>query len=618
MTIALDHLESDHPDLNQSSAEQEGVAATVRGPRDHASLARRSLLLPRPGRLLDGLFYSLFILLLFLPLAMVLIQAILPNLFDPATSTALSFGPLRRIFASPRLAASVLNSLRLAAIVAVTATLLGAFFAILVQRCQLPLRRWIALLPWLVFLTPAYLKGLAWVLLMSPGGYLAQLGLLPPGLDRVFFAIPGLVFVHTLSLFPLASFIIGSALAGLGHEWEEAARLSGASVLRVWLRINLPLLAPAFALSAIATFAEVLADFGLASTIARRSNVGVLTYGIYAAASSYPVDFAMAGSQALVLLGLVLLVVVADRLLHRQVATRLISGRAKPARPYPLGHKPWPLLALVFVIASLALFLPLGAIAARAVSRSLGNGLAWSNLTSANIVAAVTWHSEINGALLRSLFFAGLTALITTTFALLLSTRLDRTNRLMRPLVLGLSLGALAIPGIGLGFGYILVWNRLPGFRDWPFPHYGSSSLLIMGYVAAAFPYCLVILLSAVDQLAPNLADAARLFGVGPLRRLLRITLPLIWLGLVTAFLMTFIRTVFEFPMSQMLIPLSGPPAPTVILKLFSHDQDGRGAALSLAAMIVAGGGATIACPITRYLARPIVPLPGPIPSPSC
>src|SRR5258708_15637165 len=34
---------------------------------------------------------------------------------------------------------------------------------------------------WLVFLTPSYLKALAWVLLMSPGGYLAQLGLLPSG-----------------------------------------------------------------------------------------------------------------------------------------------------------------------------------------------------------------------------------------------------------------------------------------------------------------------------------------------------------------------------------------------------------------------------------------------------
>jgi iron(III) transport system permease protein len=159
----------------------------------------------------------------------------------------------------------------------------------------------------------------------------------------------------------------------------------------------------------------------------------------------------------------------------------------------------------------------------------------------------------------------------------------------MRMLVLGISLGAVAIPGIVLGFGYILVWNRLPGFMNWPFPHYGDASLLVMGYIAAALPYCLMIIVSAVGQLAPNLGDAAKLFGVGAIRRLLRIALPLIWMSVVTAFLMTFIRTVFELPMSQMLIPLDGAPAPPVILRLFSHDRDGLASALSLISMAAVG-----------------------------
>jgi len=592
MATTLDH------DLHQ-----EGVADFNRGPGLHAPRAhlitrwRRILTRarPRPGHAIDALIYLAFFLLIGLPLLVVLIQAVLPNLFDlNAADASFSLVPLARVFASSRLAVSVLNSLQLAATVAVTATILGGAFAIALMRCNLPGRAVIATVPWLVFLTPSYLKGLAWVLLMSPGGYLAQLGVLPEGLDHAFFALPGLVFVHTLSLFPLASFIIGGALAGLGNEFEEAARLSGARPLRVWLRITLPLLAPALALSAIATFAEVLSDFGLASTIARLSNFGVLTYGIYAAASSYPVDFPMAGSQSLILLSLVVMVVLADRLLRRQAAMRLISGRAKPVRSYVLKTWRWPLAAAMLLIALFALALPLVAIAFRAVSRSLDAGLAWNNLTAINLVSAVTWDSEINGALLRSLIYAAVTALITCGFALLLSIRLDRAAKVMRPVVLGLSLGAVAIPGIVLGFGYILVWNRLPVFRDWPFPHYGAASLLVLGYVAAAFPYCLVIIVNAVGQLAPNLGDAARLFGVGASRRLIRITLPLVWLSIVTAFLMTFIRTVFELPMSQMLIPLAGPPAPPVILKFFSHDQDGPAAALSLAAMIAAGGVAAL------------------------
>ncbi|WP_181182673.1 iron ABC transporter permease [Mesorhizobium sp. B3-1-9] len=549
--------------------------------------------------------YAVFALLIGLPLALVLLQAVVPGLFAVDGAQGLfSAEPLARVFSSPYIAGSILHSLELGLLAALTTTMLGGAFAVLVQRCDIPLRGPLSLVPWLVFLTPSYLKALAWVLLMSSGGYLAQLGLLPPWLGASFFGLAGLVFVHTLSLFPLAAFIIGSALAGLGSELEDAARLSGAGPLRIWLRVNGPLLAPAIVLSFIATFAEVLSDFGLASTIARMSSFGVLTYGIYAAASDYPVDFPAAGAQALVLLALVLLVVVADRLLRRRADPRLISGRARPARRYRLGAWRWLAFAMALLVAFLALILPLGAIAVRALTSTLGNGLAPDNFTLANLGAALSLHTAANEGLMRSLFYAGFAAVIASTLALLLSAQLDRSSPVMRTAVLGLSLGAVAIPGIVLGFGYILVWNRLPGFRDWPFPHYGDGSLLVMGYVAAALPYCLVVILSAVGQLAPSLTDAARISGVGAVRRLISVTLPLILLSVVTAFLLTFIRTVFELPMSQMLIPQSGPPAPTLILKLFSHDRDGLACAIALAAMAAAGGAAALIWyPLKRFIA---------------
>ncbi|MET2829536.1 ABC transporter permease [Mesorhizobium shangrilense] len=568
------------------------------------------------GRLLQGgravlvrcagpfAIYAVFALLIGLPLALVLVQAVMPGLFAVQDgSNILSFEPLARVFNSAHVASSVLHSLELGMLVACTTTALGGAFAVLVQRCDIPLRTAISTVPWLVFLTPSYLKALAWVLLMSPGGYLAQFGLLPSWLGSSFFGLTGLVFVHTLSLFPLAVFIIGNALAGLGSELEDAARLSGAAPLRIWLRINGPLLAPAIALSFIATFAEVLSDFGLASTIARMSNFGVLTYGIYAAASEYPVDFPAAGAQALVLLGLVLLVVVADRLLRRRADPRLISGRSRPARLYNLGKWHRLAMAAALAVALLALVLPLTAIAARALTQTLGHGLIWSNFTSANVVAALSLNTEANDGLLRSLFYAGLTAVIASALALLLSAQLERASPVLRTAVIGLSLGSVAIPGIVLGFGYILVWNRLPGFRDWPFPHYGNGSLLVMGYVAAALPYCLVVILAAIGQLAPSLTDAARLNGVGTVRRLLAITLPLVLLSVVTAFLLTFIRTVFELPISQMLIPQSGPPAPTLILRLFSHDRDGLASAIALVAMAAAGiGAALVWYPLQRFV----------------
>lgn len=572
--------------------QQLGAAAVVRGPTRRRLGASLGSVIARVG-LLPLIIYAAFAMLLGLPLLLVLVQAVMPGLFDVnAPSTALSLVPLEKAFASRRVGDAVVHSLLLAVTTAFASTLLGGAFALLAQRCNIPGRRLIATVPWLVFLTPSYLKALAWVLLMSPGGYLAQLGILSPDVIHTFFALPGLIVVQTLNLFPLATFVIGAALAGLGSEYEDAARMAGVRPLRIWLRINGPLLMPAIALSMIAIFAEVLSDFGMASTIARVANFGVLTYGIYAATSDYPVDFPMAGVQALILLLLVVGVVLVDRLLRRRADPRLISGRSRGGRTYDLGFWRWPAAIAAFVVSALALFLPIAAIAARAFSRTLGEGLSLANFTAANVLAALSFGSDTNGALLRSLGYAGIAALVACGSALVLAAELDRSRSFLRPLVLGLSLGVVAIPGIVLGFGYILMWNRLPGFRNWAFPHYGDASLLVIGYIAAALPYCLVIIMGAIGQLSPSLGEAARLHGVGATQRLLRITLPLVLLSVVTAFLLTFIRTMFELPISQMLVPLSGPPVPPMVTHLFSHDQDGLGSALSLLSMIVAGGGA--------------------------
>ncbi|MGV8988769.1 MAG: ABC transporter permease [Cypionkella sp.] len=533
-----------------------------------------------------------FGLLIVLPLLTVLAQAVMPALFDPrAPGFGIDLTPLRHALVAPRVVRSILHSVELGAAVAVTATLVGGIFAALTQRFRLPLRAFYGPVPWLVFLTPAYLKALAWVLLMAPGGYLAQLGVLPHWASDAFFGLGGLVFVHTLSLFPLPAFILGSALAGLGQELEDAGRMAGAGTWRIWRCINLPLLMPAIALCLIATFAEVLSDFGLATTIAKTSGFGVLTYGIYAAASDYPVDFPLAGAEALVLLTLILLVTLGDRLLRRQGALRLISGRSRRVVPQEAGPRMrWLLTGIVVLIGVLALWLPLAVILVRTFTATLGHGLEASNFTLSNLTEALTPGAPALQAMGRSFMYAALTALIASSIALILAARLDRAGPTLKASVTGFALGTIAIPGIVLGFGYILVWNRLPGFRDWPFPHYGQASLLVTGYVAAALPYCLIIILTAVGQLAPSLTDSARLHGHGAAARLIKVVLPLVLLSVITAVLLTFIRTVFELPVSQLLVPQTGSPVPPYVVRLLGHDDDGAASALALLCMVGAGG----------------------------
>ena len=548
-----------------------------------------------------------FVLLIGLPLGLILVQAFMPALFDPDNGPgSVSLAALANSLSDRRSVAAILHSMLLGGIAASSATIVGFIYALVVQRTDVRWRPALALTPWLVFLTPGYLKALAWVLLMAPRGYLAQFGLLPMAVQHAFFGLPGLVFVHTLNLFPLAYFIIAGAMTGLGGEFEEAARVAGASSWWAWIRINLPLLAPAVALAFLAIFAEVVADFGMAATIARTINFGLLTYSIFTATSDFPVDFGLAGSQALVLMSMLLVVLAGDRMLRRQRRLRLISGRSRQARPMRLGAARWPVTGAVLLVGVLAVYLPLVAIVLRAACRTLGQGLVPGNMTWRFLLQAITPDHAANTALLRSLGLAGLTALFTGVVALLLAWQIEQGGKLLRQAVLLVSVATIAIPGIVLGLGYILVWDRLPGFRDMPL--YGTWPLLVLGYVAAGLPYALVIVLAAISQISPNLIDAARLHGAGETARLTRIIMPLIALSLVTAVLFVFVRTVFELPMSEVLEPADGPPAPTLIVRLFGNDEDGLGSALSLVAILCtaasAGGIALIATRLMRSFGR--------------
>jgi len=544
-----------------------------------------------------------FVLLIGLPLGLILVQAFMPALFDPNNGPgSVSLAALANSLSDRRSVAAILHSMLLGGIAASSATILGFAYALVMQRTDVRWRPALALTPWLVFLTPGYLKALAWVLLMAPRGYLAQFGLLPIVVQHAFFGLPGLIFVHTLNLFPLAYFIVAGAMAGLGGEFEEAARVAGASSWQAWIRINMPLLAPAVALAFLAIFAEVVADFGMAATIARTINFGLLTYSIYTATSDFPVDFALAGSQALLLLAMLLVVLAGDRMLRRQRSLRLISGRSRPARPMRLGAARWAVTCVVLLVGILAVYLPLVAITLRAACRTLGQGLVPDNMTWRFLLQAITPDHAANTALLRSLGLAALTALFTGVVALLLAWRIEQASKLLRQVVLLVAVGTIAIPGIVLGLGFILVWDRLPGFRDMPL--YGTWPLLVLGYVAAGLPYALVIVLSAIGQISPNLIDAARLHGAGETARLTRIIMPLIALSLITAVLFVFVRTVFELPMSEVLEPADGPPAPTLIVRLFGNDDDGLGSALSLVAILCTAASAGCIALIATRLVR--------------
>ena len=87
----------------------------------------------------------------------------------------------------------------------------------------------------------------------------------------LFDSIPGLVLFHAAFGLPFAIFLLRNFFAGIPRELLEAARIDGASELRIFFRLILPLGLPAIASLAIFQFLWTWNDLIVALTLGRET-----------------------------------------------------------------------------------------------------------------------------------------------------------------------------------------------------------------------------------------------------------------------------------------------------------------------------------------------------------
>jgi ABC-type glycerol-3-phosphate transport system permease component len=163
----------------------------------------------------------------------------------------LTFAHFITVFAVNELRSAVLRSLGVAAISALIATALGAMLAhamagsSFAQRVGFSTVTGVRLLPMITVAIPL-------------GIILATLGIYdsPSGI--------GLAIVHAAIAIPTAALTLYAAFAAIPLEIEEAAWIDGASPLRIFLTIDLPLARGAIATALILCFILSWDEFGFA------------------------------------------------------------------------------------------------------------------------------------------------------------------------------------------------------------------------------------------------------------------------------------------------------------------------------------------------------------------
>ncbi|MEV7727928.1 ABC transporter permease [Streptomyces sp. NPDC087917] len=233
----------------------------------------------------------------------------------------------------------VVQALRLSMFVSLWALglslVLGVPLAWLLARVEFPGKSLVRSLVLLPMVLPPTVGGVA--LLLGFG----RRGLLGPWLENTFgitlpFNTSGAVVAATFVAMPFLVISLEGALGGLKQSYEETASSLGASPVRVFFTVTLPMVAPGLIAGAALTWARALGEFGATITFAGNlpGTTQTLPLQVYLLLQDQP---EAATSVSLLLLAIAMAVLVALR--GRWTGTP-ITPRTAPAAPVSEDAQP--------------------------------------------------------------------------------------------------------------------------------------------------------------------------------------------------------------------------------------------------------------------------------------
>lgn len=532
-------------------------------------------------RFINAMAAVLVVVLIVLPLLALLMQSIWPDLFSLPPNLTISGAGFRTLFQDPYGMRSVVDSAVLAGGTAVVATALGGAVAYLLEAVELPGRGVFTALTWLVLVSPSFLIGQGWQFLFAPGGIWAT-----GALSGVLLSPLGVALVLALKLFPFSTLAISGALRGIGQDVVHAARISGAGPFAAWRKVLVPLLVPAALAGALIVLAEVLSDFGVASTLAQTANFPLMTYAIYAVMETFPVNFPEAAALSVMLVAIVSVAQWAERWIlgRRGYATRWGGSQTLGRQPL---RRPWVWVAAMSALFVLAFVLPAWGIVAVSFQPSGAGFSASTHWTLANYEGL--WAGVYGlSTFVRSLGYAFVAGGFGLAAGILVSIAWWRRGGWLVAALKALTTTTIAIPGIVLGAGYIFFWNQ-PVLDRVGLSLYGTPVALLLAYVAGTLPYSVRVASGSMVQIPPNAIFAARTAGAGLTRIIMRIFVPLLRDTWFRVWLISFAGVMFELPVSELLYPAGQPTLAVGIIHQVHSLRLGAGAALTVSSTLLLG-----------------------------
>lgn len=513
------------------------------------------------GRYLNT--WNVILVLVFIVLFFAVLYPVLyifkASFMDPETGV-FSLNSYQTFFKYPYYLRCLRNSLFVSALATGFALVIGIPFAFFLSRYDLPGKDIIKTLGTLPLILPTFIGAEAWIMLLGRNGLLAntlgRFGLEAPTI----YGWKGIVLVYTLQFFPYVFLMVSSAVNAIDRSLEEAATSLGASRLRAFFTVTLPLVTPAILSGALVVFYLSIENFGVPILIGEDFRVlSVQAYNEFI--SEMGGNPSMAGALSMILLSLTLLLTVVQKYWteRKTYATTSVQRTAVKRLSFLPTVLIWIFCAgLVFI----ALF-PFLVVVVASFTKAHGPVMYYGQFTLDHFIKAFTIAPR---PILNSFFLATAATLIGIVFGLVVSYLLVRRRGTVSYLLDVLTMLPLAIAGTVQGIALAVTYNKGLVVLT------GTWMILVLAYFIRKVPFSIKTTSALLHQIDRNIEDASVNLGVPPFRSFLKVILPVMMPGIVAGAIIMWVTTLAE--LSSTIVLYYGPWA-TMTVEIFQRINSG-------------------------------------------
>ena len=466
-------------------------------------------------------------------------------------------------WATPSYRRGLQNSIICAFLTLATTSAIGIPVAYIMTRYDFSGKKVFTLLTTLPLMVPPFVGALALTGVLGRNGTLTNFlqylfkslglniplegGLIGPNIFSI-------VFIQTFHLWPLIYLNTSASLSKIDPTLEESARNLGASGLKLFRRITLPLALPGYAAGALLVFLWGLSDLGTPIM------VNFAEYSVFQAFKELTIQGGykqIASVASIVLTSMsALALVLVNRYVGLKEYAVVRAGAAPRAIQRRAGKRSSAAILVFLSLLVIVSVIPhIGTMMMAFTIRPAYGEWMPKGVTTDYMAKALSDPSS-SLAVANSLVYSLLASFSDIFLGAAIAYLLVRKEFPGKSLLDIISMMPFAVPGIVIGLGYIYLFSR---------PVIGNFRLtsiwyiLVISYAMRRLPYSVRSSHAVLQQIHESLEEAATNLGASRFKTLTSITIPLIMPGLIAGAILTFINCFTEVSTSLLLQPLIGP-----------------------------------------------------------